>query len=134
MRGEKAVLPDLSDLSEICYEERRENGGYTKARLTILPDGSGVVRSSSKYDGPEIYDNEHPMEAGRVAGILSKIAENGILAWSGLPASAFGFGRDRTTSFFFRNGQSVVIEGDKVLPEGLSSVLWDVQREMTATR
>ncbi|MBQ3934174.1 MAG: hypothetical protein II715_00005 [Clostridia bacterium] len=134
MRGEKAVLPDLSDLSEICYEENRENGGYTKARLTILPDGSGVVRSSSKYDGPEIYDNEHPMEAGRVAGILSKIAENGILAWSGLPASAFGFRHDRTTSFLFRNGESVVIKGDKILPEGLSSVLWDVQREMTATR
>ena len=134
MQGEKAVLPDLSDLTEISCEECRKNGGYTKARLTILPDGSGVVRSSSKYDRPEVFENEHPMEAGRVAGILSKIAENGILAWSGLPASAFGFGRDRTTSFFFRNGQSVVIEGDKVLPEGLSSVLWDVQREMTAAR
>ena len=130
MRGEKVPLPDLADLAAIRFEEQREDGGFTTATLTLLPDGSGSNEKRSRYDGSRIYESIKPVDKETVAAIKKTIEEAGLLAWPSLPDNGFSAPTARSLTFTFAPGASVTVPDGKLLPDPLSRAFFTIQLEI----
>ncbi len=131
LKGERETLPDLSALTEIRYTEEREDGGFTRATLTINPDGTGTNAKTSRYDGPAVYENEKPVDAETVAAIRGSIGSCGMLAWADLPESGFKYGSEKTLAFVFADGGVITVSGGKRLPDQLGGGFFNIELEMT---
>ena len=131
MRGDRIALPDVGLLREIRFEETRDNGGFTKAALTISPDGTGVNKKQSRYDNPTVYESEKPVDAETVSGIASEIEKNALLAWPGLPESGYSYGKNKTLTFVFDGGEERTFRGDRSVPIRLHNGFFNVELEMT---
>lgn len=131
MNGPRVTLPDVDSLREIRFAEEREGGGFTRATLTLLPDGSGVNAKAARYDDPQVYESEKPVDAETVAAIKATIESNGILAWEGLPESGFALSGHKTLAFVFEGGREIVIPDGQVLPDSLGRGFFSIELEMT---
>ena len=132
VEGEKIKLPDVSDLSVIKYEETRKNGGYTKAELTLLSDGTGINKKESRYDDPAVYKSEKKIDAETVSEIKQNIKATCLFAWAGLPESGFSFGEaEKTLTFVFKNGNEIKVKDGKIVPDQISGGFFNVQLEIT---
>ena len=130
MNGEKVELPVVSSLKEIRFEELRKNGGFTKAVLTIQPDGTGINAKQSKYDDPKIYESEKPIDAETVVAIKKNIEDTGILAWSDLPSNGFSYGIDKQLTFVFTDGTEIEVPENRLLPDQIQSGFFDIEMEL----
>ncbi|MBR3290272.1 MAG: hypothetical protein IKI63_05810 [Clostridia bacterium] len=131
MNGPRVALPGVDSLKEIRFAEEREGGGFTRATLTLLPDGSGVNAKVARYDDPQVYESEKPVDAETVAAIKDTIESNGILAWEGLPESGFALSGHKTLTFVLADGRAIVIPDGQVLPDPLGRGFFSIELEMT---
>ena len=131
MNGEKVELPVVSSLKEIRFEELRKNGGFTKAVLTIQPDGTGINAKQSKYDDPKIYESEKPIDAETVVAIKKNIEDTGILAWSDLPSNGFSYRIDKQLTFVFDDGREIIVKNDRLVPDQIGRGFFNIELEMT---
>ena len=131
MKGEKTALPDLSALTEIRFAEERKNGGFTRAVLTVCPDGTGVNRKTSRYDDPTVYESEKPVDAETVGAIRNTVERTGLLAWSGLPDSEYRPLRNSSLTFVFENGTEITVPNGKTVPDPIRDGFFNVELEMT---
>lgn len=130
-KGERVALPGVSELKEIRFAEERGNGGYTKATLTLLADGTGMNKKASRYDDPTVYESEKPVDSDAIAAIKKDIEKNGILAWESLPQRAYIPTRKKTLTFVFGDGREITVTDDKTLPDEISRGFFDIELEMT---
>ncbi len=134
LAGEKIPLPDPSGLREIRFEETRDDGGWTRAVLTLHPDGTATNARSARYSDPTVYTSEKPVDAETVAAIRETIARNGLFGWAGLPDNGFeGPGR-RTLTFILDGGREIEVRDGRLLPDPLRSGFFDIQLEMSVKR
>ena len=131
MAGERVSLPDVSALTAIRYAEEREDGGFTRATLTLLPDGSGVNAKTSRYDDPTVFESEQPVDAETVAAIRRTIEVCGLLAWEGLPYNGFALAQNKSLTFVFADGREIAVQSDRQLPYGLQNGFFKIELEMT---
>ncbi len=131
MKGETLPLPDPADLREIRFCENREDGGYTRAALTLNADGTGTNKKASRYDGPKVYESEKPVDAETVSSIRQTAAETGLFAWAGLPVSDFKPLSEKTLTFVFGGGEEISVPGDRILPDQIRDGFFRIELEMT---
>ena len=130
MHGEKLPLPDPAELTQIRFCEEREDGGFTRAVLTVHPDGTGTNAKAQRFDGPKIYEGEKPVDAQTVSDVREGMARSGILAWAGLPDSGFPQLSKKTLTFRFADGEEVVVPEGRLLPDQLSRGFFDIELEL----
>lgn len=130
MKGEAVKLPDVEELKEIRFSEERKDGGYTKATLTLLPDGTGVNKKASRYEEPRVFESEKPVDAETIAKIKKNIALTGMLAWAGLPESTYRHLSDKTITFVFADGKEIKVDEGKELPYRISGGFFNIELEM----
>ena len=130
MAGEQVALPKPEDLTGIRFEEVREGGDFTRAELTLLPDGTAVNQKTSKY-GDSVYESEKPVEAETVNALRENLNATGLLAWSGLPDNGFRLDGEKKLTFLFSDGSQVEVENDRLLPGQLSMGFFNVELEMS---
>ena len=130
MQGETVKLPAIGSLKEIRFSEERDNGGFTKATLTLHADGTGTNKKSSRYDDPTVYENEKPVDAETVAAIQKNIADTGILAWAELPQRERLLNRKKEITFLFEDGRAITVEDNKVLPDSISGGFFNIELEI----
>ena len=129
--GKKAVFPDLSGLRQIEFAEARKNCGFTKATLTINPDGTGTNEKIQRFDGPKIFESCKEVDAETVQAIKNSIENNGILAWELLPDNGFELRAEKELTFVFEGGEEICIKSDRLLPMQLQGGFFDIELEMT---
>ena len=131
MSGEKVKLPDVSDLSKIHFEEIRDNGGFTKATLTLNEDGAATNEKQSKYDGPTVYESKKPVDAETVEYIKRNIEHTGFLAWPGLPEMNYPFLSDKNITLYFKNGEEITVKNNKIIPNRIGRGFFNIELELT---
>ena len=130
-KGEKIPLPDVVALTEIRFAEERQDGGFTRAALTLAADGTATNKKTSCYTAPTVYESEKPVDAETVAAIKKTIADCAMLAWTDLPEHDFRIGGVKTLTFVFADGTEITVGGNKVLPAPLSGGFFTIELEMT---
>ncbi len=125
---EKRPLPDLSFLETVHFHEKRDNGGFSKATLSIHPDGTGVLTRSDRYDSQTIYDSKRNMDIYEIKVIKNKMTQYGVLAWESLPERDYRFGGEKTLTFGFSDGRERVISGNCMLPRQLWNGFFEIER------
>lgn len=131
LKGERIAIPKAERIAAIRFYEKRKNGGYTVAELTIAPDGTAVNRKESKYDGPTVYNSEKAVDAATVANIRRNIDETGLLAWGGLPDTGYKSGSDSEMTFVFSDGSETTIRSGRLVPDAIKQGYFNVQLEIT---
>ena len=132
LSGEKAHLPNVENLKKIDFSEERRDGGYTKATLTINPDGTGTNVKTSKYNDPTVYNSEKPVDAETIEHIKSIITSKGLLAYAGLPERSFRSLSEKTLTFSFDTGEQITVHDCLRLPNDLGSGVFNIELEMSA--
>ena len=130
MAGERVALPDVAKLKQIRFSEERGDDGYTRAALTLEPDGTGTNRKESKYEDSVVYNSEKPVDAETVNAIKKNIENTGILAWEDLPWSGFSLS-EKEIVFVFEGGEEIAVKGDRVLPMQIGGGFFNIELEMT---
>ena len=131
LKKEEQPLPDLSGLEAVRFYEKRDSGGFSKAALSIRPDGTGVLTRSDRYD-TTVYDSNRNMDANEVEIIKSKVTQYGVLAWESLPERDYRFGGEKTLTFRFSDGRERVISGNCMLPRQLWNGFFEIERSLNA--
>ena len=130
LKGERAPLPALDDLTAIRFEEKRENGGFTEATLTLA---DGRIARRSKYDDPTVFESEKTLDADALAALKATVEKTGLFAWEQLPKSDYSLARDKTLTFTFADGKTVTVRDDRVLPDAISRGFFNVELPLTTT-
>ena len=130
MRGEKLALPGIESLIAIRFREERENGGFTEAVLTLLPDGTGENRKKSRYDDEKVYESVKTVSGETLGEIKKTITDTGILFWSSLPESGY-LSVDRKMTFIFEDGTEITVVDGKKVPDPIRHGFFDIQLEIT---
>lgn len=131
LKGERAALPDPDTLTEIRFADERGGESFTRATLTLNADGSGVNFKQVRYDEPDVYESEKPVDAETVSAIRANIARTGILAWADLPESGYKFNSRKSLTFVFADGAQIAVSDDKALPGALRGGFFNIELEMT---
>jgi hypothetical protein len=131
LKGVKVELPDISALREIRFSEKRNDGGYTNAVLTLNSDGTGTNKKEQKFDTPTVYKSEKSVEKETVKDIKSVITDSGILTWAKLPESEFHYGESKTLTFAFDGAEEITVTNDRILPEQLCNAFFEIELEIT---
>lgn len=134
MGGERVPLPDPVTLRAIRFEETRDDGGFTRAVLTISEDGSGQVEKQSSYSDPTVYETSSEMDAATVAAIRERINASGILAWAGLPDNGIRFSWDKQMTFVFADATEITVQEDRLLPDQIHGGFFDIELEIVSKR
>jgi hypothetical protein len=130
LKGERIAIPKAERIAAIRFSETRGDGGYTKAELTVSPDGTAVNRRESKYDGPTVYRSEKAVDAETVAKIRRNIDENGLLAWGGLPDIGYKFSSDSEMTFVLDDGSEITVRDGRQTPDSISRGYFKVELEI----
>lgn len=131
LSGSKAACPSPDNISLIKYREERGEDDFRRAALTILADGSGVIKKESRFSGPDIYESEKPVSPETVSAILRNIADTGLLLWNALPESSYpGGSAEKELAFVLRDGSELVIPGDRDPPEPIRQGFFNVELEL----
>ena len=131
MQGERIALPDIAALQEIHFCENCPDGGYTKAVLTLHPDGTGTNAKSQRFDTPDIYEGETSVDAETIANIKNTIAATGILAWTGIPDNDYKGKEDKTLTFVFDNHEPITVRSKRLLPFCILNGFFNIELEIT---
>ena len=131
MQSERVTLPDVSDLCEIRFIEKREDGGFTEATLTIAPDGTAENYKKSRYDNPTVYESTKPVDKDTVDLIRRNIERTGILAWASLPDSGFALCGDKQLTFVFSDGREIAVKDGKAVSSRIQGGFFNIELEMT---
>lgn len=132
IQGENIPLPDVETLEKVLFSEKRRDGGFVNAELTLNSDGTGVNRKQSRYDDPDkIFESEKPVEAEAVETIKKSITGCGMLAWVGLPENGYKQMYDKQLTFVFKDGREVTVMEDRLLPHSMSHGFFNIELEMT---
>ena len=131
MKGEKEILPDVSSLREIRFEENRDNGGFTKAVLAFQSDGTGINSKQSKYDNPTIYESSKTVDEKTITAIKKNIEDNGMFAWSRLPSNGYSFNNNKKIDFVFEDGSIITVKNDRLLPGQIRNGFFNIELELT---
>ncbi len=130
MSGECAVLPGADSISDILFEEKSPDGSFS--RILFRTDGStGVVIEDSRYQDQTSYHNEKPADIEKTQKILSLVSQSSILAWAGLPERTARASSDKTLTFTFNDGSSIVVSNNTLLPPKLSAAFFNIQLEIS---
>ncbi len=130
MDMERSDLPDISLLSEIRFATDFSDGGFQRATLRLMPDGTGVNHKISKYGESQIYESEKEVESEIIADIKRNITDAGILAWVGMPLRK-KITDDKVMTFVFSDGREITVNDRVYLPYGLTSGFFNIELEMT---
>lgn len=131
MGGQRVALPDVTALTAIRFAEDHENGGFTHATLTLLPDGTGVNAKTSRYDDPTVFESEKPVDAETVAAIKKTVETCGLFAWEGVPGSGFALAQNKRLTFVFADGSEITAQSDRQLPYGIQNGFFKIELELT---
>ncbi len=131
LEGEKVALPDSQDVCEIMFEEKRKDGGFTKADLVIGDDGTAVNKKASRYSDPKIYESEKPVDAETVSFIKDCIGKNGMPAWATLPEKKYEWSSEKTLTFVYKDGQKITVTNAKRLPQSILDAFFKIELEIT---
>ena len=126
MHGEPVPLPDRKELTSIRFDETTSSGGFTRATLTVRPDGSAHIRRSCRYSDPMVYESEKTLSAAEFTALTDAVEEGGMLAWSTLPKRRTALENDRVLTFVFADGSEIPVRDDRALPEVLSGYFFQV--------
>ncbi len=129
--GEKVILPNIAYLTQIEFEEKRSDGGFTRACLTFNADGTGTNRKQAKYSDTGVFESEKPVDAETVKAIRNNIEKCGLLAWPALPESPYKFSGQKTLGFIFEDGTKIVVPNDRVTPDRINRGFFNIELEMT---
>ncbi|MBR6050047.1 MAG: hypothetical protein IKP68_02450 [Clostridia bacterium] len=129
MAGEKVALPSVDLIEKICFEEKRDVG-FTRAALTIRPDGTAVNEKQANY-GEKTYESVKEVGAETVCGIKDIIVRTGLLAWERLQYDESGFGGEKTLTFVFCGGETIVVRNNVVVPQEMRDGFFNVELELT---
>ena len=131
MKGERVLIPDVSALRQIRFEETRDGGGFTEAVLTIAPDGTALNEQRSRYEDPTVYESTKSVDKETVDGIKKNILDTGILAWESLPGGGGVLpGREKRITFVF-DGDEICVKEGKTVPFSISRGFFNIELEMT---
>ena len=125
-RGERVQMPDLAGLKQVIYEEKRKNGGFTKAILSLKEDGTGDVERSIRFDDPKVYEEKDSIDKETVLKIKGSITNSGILAWAGLPYKGFMIGNEESLTFIFAGGNEITVTDDRLIPGQLHGSFFEI--------
>ena len=131
MAGESVRLPDLSSLVSVLFDETRKDGGFTRAELTVLPDGTGIVRKACRYSRPDTYETVNSVGAEMVSAVKDTVSSTGLLAWSGLPGTASVTGNEKSLTFVFRDGRTVTVPDGRRVPDRIRRGFFDIELEIS---
>lgn len=124
----RIAIPDAEDIVEILFEEIRDDG-YTKALCRINDDGTATNIKDSKY-GDSVYHSEKPVDAETVNAMITNVKDTALLVWRDLPDSKFGWGREKTLAFRWRDGSEISTTDCKAVPDGLSRGFFNIELEL----
>lgn len=132
MAGERVPLPALSELRAIRFLEKREDGGFTEANLTILPGGGGTIFRRARYGGEQpVYESEVSLGEAAVAAIRKAAGDCGLLAWPRLPEGRYGPGEYKSLALVFTEGTELTVRRDRALPAYLAGGFFDLELALT---
>lgn len=132
LSGERAVLPGIDTLAAVKFEEVRKDGGYTRAKLTRLSDGTGINEKTSKYSGtPTVFESKKETGADVFDVIKNSIENCGILGWENLPQRESLIGSKKTLTFIFADGKEITVSDTANVPYELRHAFFDIDLEMT---
>ncbi len=131
MEAEQIRLPKLDFLREIRFSREREDGGFTKATLSLLPDGTGTNLKAQRFEDPHVCESEKPVNTDTILQIKRIVEENGVLAWSELPKRAGLFSEKKELVFRFEDGTEIRVLDDRLLPSQLRHAFFDIELELT---
>ena len=131
MKGEAVKLPDISTLLSVRFDEKRKDGGFTKAELTLGADGAGTVRKSCRYSGPDTYETVKEVGAETVSAVKDIISSSGLLAWAGLPGTDPVTDTERSLTFSFRGGTEITVPDGRRVPDRIRRGFFDTELEIS---
>lgn len=127
---DKLTFPSADRISEIRYSEKRKDGGFTEAVLTIAPDGSGINRRRTRFDEPRVYESEKTVDPETISAIRKTIEENAMLAWNGLPHDGFNKD-DKSVTFVLDGKEEITVLCGRALPANVKDAFFDIELELT---
>ena len=131
LRGEKADLPDPSDIVLIRFDEVKENGALTHAEISANSDGTCAIKRINRFSAQEVYESELTV-SGEVLENIKKNAEKcGILAWSALPKYELPWKENKKLTFVFKDGKETAVYSDRILPEYVRGEFFAAEIELT---
>ncbi len=131
MKGERVKLPAVAALKAIRYSDERENGGFTRAVLTLNPDGTGTNKKQSRYDDSHVFESESTVEKETIDAIKKNIKDTGILAWADLPDNNYKPYSIKTLIFEFEDGNVITVGDNKRVPGQIRDGFFNIDLEMT---
>lgn len=131
MRGERVKLPAVDSIEAIRFAEERRDGEYTRAELTIHPDGTGTNRTSNRYEDGIQFENEKPVNADTVSAILQTVSTCGMFAWEGLPVETDFIGRTRSITLVLSDGREITVPDAQSRLPHLGSGFFTIELELT---
>ena len=131
LAGERVEAPEASEVKEIRFNEERENGGFTEAVLTFLPDGTAINRKRRRFDDPTVYESSKPLPAEEAEKLRRGIDTSGILLWSGLPDNGYSLRDNKRLTFLLEGGREIAVKSGRLLPESLSGGFFNIELQMT---
>ena len=130
MQKGRMPLPDAGSLRSIRFHEQRDDGGFTRAVLTLNADGTGQNDKEQKFAGSEVHQSTKAVSAKTVAEIKRVIDTAGILAWVGLPKRSYSHGGQKTLTFVCDDGTEYTVFSDRVLPDPLTGAFFAIELEL----
>lgn len=132
LKGEKADVPDFSEVTAIAFTEKRNDGGFTDAKLMRKPDGSFRLMTRAKYGDPTIYESEKDLGSESADKIRTAFEVSKIAAWEGLPKQKSALSlSEKALAFELKNGETIVIPDGLLLPPDFPQGFFPIELEMT---
>ena len=125
-------LPDADEIEKIIFDEKRKNGGFTIAELTIKPDGTGVNKKQSRYDDPDkVFESEKDVDNETITLIRQNINACKMLAWGGIPDNGYPQTSDKKLTFVLKDGREFTAKEGRLLPHSAGGGFFNIELEMT---
>ena len=129
MKGESLKLPELSRVREIRFDEKRPDGGYTHASLSV-ENGIYTVRRTRKFSDPKVYESRRELPPERYHELLEIVNRCGMLAWNALPERDYTQREKKSLTFRFSQGEEISVPGDRALPDPLADSFFQIELEL----
>ena len=130
LKKPRAALPDVEMLKRIEFEETRKVGYFTRACLTVNPDGTALNKKQACYGDPKVYESEKPVDAETVRAIKEIIRQSGIVAWPFLPEQSFSFSSEKTLRLVFAGGEEITVPANKLTPDRPGNAFFNIELEL----
>lgn len=130
LAGEKVAIPNVEDVVSLTFTETRKDGGFSSAKLTLLPDGTGISEKKQKFDDPTVYESKKEISAETVKTILDAVKNSYMLAWRYFPKRAFKSASDKSVTFVMKDESEITSPSERDLPNRFSSAMFTIDLEL----